>query len=196
MNLSFSMCHYMHQQDLSLSGQIQTFQPPFSPYPQYLQLIRFKENTVVTILGSLESEDSPCKRNSIKWKKIMANHDKRIRPEILDWSSKFGIIFVTEAYNESILLQDNTKMFHFWISGTQLLVSYLRTHTHTQKERSSKKYNKRFRTVFSRAMWYNPQFRFIRIITCWVLQKIPIFLTQKTSKGTPVVLSNTRPAVF
>lgn len=134
MNLSFSMCHYMHQQDLSLSGQIQTFQPPFSPYPQYLQLIRFKENTVVTILGSLESEDSPCKRNSIKWKKIMANHDKRIRPEILDWSSKFGIIFVTEAYNDSILLQDNTKIIHFWISGTQLLVSYLHTHTHRERE--------------------------------------------------------------
>jgi len=45
--------------------------------------------------------------------------NRRIRPEILELSSKFGIIFVTEAYNESILLQDK-EMYLVEINGTYL----------------------------------------------------------------------------
>jgi len=49
----------------------------------------------------------------------MQKRNRRIRPEILELSSKFGIIFVTEAYNESILLQDK-EMYLVEINGTYL----------------------------------------------------------------------------
>jgi hypothetical protein len=49
----------------------------------------------------------------------MQKRNRRIRPEILELSSKFGIIFVTEAYNESILLQDK-EMYLVEICGTYL----------------------------------------------------------------------------
>lgn len=120
MNLSFSKCHYMHQGNLSLLGQTQTSRPPFYLYPQYLQLIRLKENRDAIIFGHLESENSHAKENI----SIMLNYSKRIRPENLDSSSKFGMIFVTEAYNESILLQDNTDV-GFWINGS-LTVIFIR----------------------------------------------------------------------
>lgn len=106
MNLSFSKCHYMHQGNLSSLGQIQTSRPPFYPYPQYLQLTRVKENRVAIIFGHLESENSHAKENISN----MLNNSRRIRPENLDSSSRFGMIFVTEAYNESILLQDKKTL--------------------------------------------------------------------------------------
>ena len=47
-------------------------------------------------------------------------------------------MFVTEAYNESILLQDNTKMFHFldlWNSTVSLL--FAQRERERERERSS-----------------------------------------------------------
>lgn len=68
------------------------------------------------ILGDCESESEYSHvKESIS---NMRKRNRRIRPEILELSSKFGIIFVTEAYNESILLQDNTEMYLVDIYGT------------------------------------------------------------------------------
>jgi hypothetical protein len=113
-SLSFSKCHYKYQGNLPSSGQIRTSQLLVYPYPQYLQFIRIKESGIVMILGDCESEYSHGKESISN----MQKHNRRIRPEILELSSKFGIIFVTEAYNESILLQDNTEMYLFDIYGT------------------------------------------------------------------------------
>lgn len=66
------------------------------------------------VLGKCESEYSHVKESISNVQK----RNRRIRPEILDLSSKFGIIFVTEAYNESILLQENTEMYLVEIYGT------------------------------------------------------------------------------
>jgi len=49
-------------------------------------------------------------------------------------------MFVTEAYNESILLQDNTKMLHFldlWNSTVSLLFAQTERERERERERSS-----------------------------------------------------------
>lgn len=108
--LSSSKCSGMYQRQPRLLGQIQISQPSCSLYPLYLRVIL--RTTHIPYQNKLKGYSGKTRRLTFT-RKHKEGCKTRIRPEILEWSSKSGIILVTEAYIESFLLQDEIKFFIF-----------------------------------------------------------------------------------